>query len=425
MTYGVNKIFVTIVSFLIVISFVQPVFAREDYFKSAIGNVRSSIQGAETVFSTTEGSLNVFSEKGETLAGFPLVFVDETPISSPLLVDITDTSEKEILVVLRNSTGYYFLRVYKGDGTQLANVEIGEDVYFDPMELTVPAQNKKDVLISTVSGKISSYNFAENNLTLIFDAGKPVAASPSPDGAEIVVSYPTENKLSILVLGAGKWTETKSFSLARAIIYPVMVASNGDLYGIDADFKLTALQKSTGLMVSGFPVALEDKALDSPFLADWIVGSNKEIGISLQNGKTIFLDLSGKLIASSVGKKQFLDGSTDISNGDNLGIFSGVGNYGSEVQDQSQHRMNSLWSVLRRFVPPAVGCSPPLSGDWEISTNCTILGDVIAPGNVTVKNGAVFTIESGSSLKIDLKNYFIKVIKGSGILVIHGGKISQ
>lgn len=88
-------------------------------------------------------------------------------------------------------------------------------------------------------------------------------------------------------------------------------------------------------------------------------------------------------------------------------------------------------------------CTPPTSGDWVITQNCTLedlthTGNLIIQqdtlltgtldileGNVTLENNAVFTVAPNASLVIDLYNYFLKVLSGSGLLIQSGGKVAQ
>jgi len=71
-----------------------------------------------------------------------------------------------------------------------------------------------------------------------------------------------------------------------------------------------------------------------------------------------------------------------------------------------------------------VPCSPPVSGDWTITSSCTLSSSSTAPGNVIVQNGAVLTIPAGLSLDIDFVNNFLKIEFGSGVRIKAGGSLT-
>jgi len=76
--------------------------------------------------------------------------------------------------------------------------------------------------------------------------------------------------------------------------------------------------------------------------------------------------------------------------------------------------------------PPASAttqCSPPISGDWTITSSCILASTSTAPANVIVQSGAVLTIPSGKSLNIDLIHYHLLVKSGGGVLIKSGGRI--
>lgn len=70
-------------------------------------------------------------------------------------------------------------------------------------------------------------------------------------------------------------------------------------------------------------------------------------------------------------------------------------------------------------------CTPPTTGDWVITADCTITTAITAPANVAVENQALVTIENGAALVIDFHNHYLKVLPGSGVLIQAGGKVYQ
>ena len=71
-------------------------------------------------------------------------------------------------------------------------------------------------------------------------------------------------------------------------------------------------------------------------------------------------------------------------------------------------------------LPP---CSPPISGDWALSSSCTMSSSAIAPANVIVNNGAVLTIPNGVTLTIPFTSNHLLIHSGGGVLVKSGGKL--
>jgi len=74
--------------------------------------------------------------------------------------------------------------------------------------------------------------------------------------------------------------------------------------------------------------------------------------------------------------------------------------------------------------PPPPPCVIPSTGLMDITSSCVISSDVIAPGNVIVRSGAVMTILSGATLDIDFATKSLTVESGGGILIISGGTIT-
>ena len=69
-------------------------------------------------------------------------------------------------------------------------------------------------------------------------------------------------------------------------------------------------------------------------------------------------------------------------------------------------------------------CGPPVSGNWIISSDCTMTSSDVAPGNVTVQNNAVLTIPSGITLNIDFANFDLIIKSGGSVLVKSGGELT-
>ncbi len=75
--------------------------------------------------------------------------------------------------------------------------------------------------------------------------------------------------------------------------------------------------------------------------------------------------------------------------------------------------------------PSIIGCSLPLSDDWIVTSDCTMLESKTVPGNVWIQNNSLLTIPEGVTLGIDFLNFNLTVFSGSGVLIQSGGTITQ
>jgi len=70
----------------------------------------------------------------------------------------------------------------------------------------------------------------------------------------------------------------------------------------------------------------------------------------------------------------------------------------------------------------SVSCAPPGSGDWTLTSSCTMTGSATAPANVIVQSPAVLTIPNLVTLTID-KQKSLTVQSGAGVSIKSGGGI--
>jgi len=69
-------------------------------------------------------------------------------------------------------------------------------------------------------------------------------------------------------------------------------------------------------------------------------------------------------------------------------------------------------------------CSVPESGGWNVTSNCTLVSNSTAPGNVTIQNNSTLTVPSGVTIDIDFSQFNLTIEFGSGVLIKSGGKIT-
>jgi hypothetical protein len=81
-------------------------------------------------------------------------------------------------------------------------------------------------------------------------------------------------------------------------------------------------------------------------------------------------------------------------------------------------------TVLVAVYRNTLSCLPPASGDWVVTSSCTLGSSAAAPANIIVDTGAVLTIPSGLRLDIDFTHYHLLVRAGGGVLIKAGGAIN-
>lgn len=332
--------------------------AREDYNRPASGDVVSALVGKENAVTTAGGMLNLFGENGKMVSGYPLSVEGEVFSSSPLLSDITGSSLKEIVMISRNGAGKYFLKAFDGGKNLLASIELGEAVYYDPVEMRVANLSKKDILVVGLSGKIYAYRFNNNSFSseMILDVGKAAGVAVHSSGQELIVNFSQENSLVVYSKQSGNWSLAKTISLSNPVLYPVVYGLGNKIFGVNST-EIVGFDKSTGDIISGFPARLNGFPIDTPVEGD--VNSaiaGLELLVSLSNGNTVIFDSAGNVLSSKFAKKSFLEKSSFIPDQGRMGIFSGIGNYGSIVNLTS---FQSLISTLGTIQRPALGSSLP------------------------------------------------------------------
>ncbi len=73
---------------------------------------------------------------------------------------------------------------------------------------------------------------------------------------------------------------------------------------------------------------------------------------------------------------------------------------------------------------PPTPCDVSGSGDWIITTSCTLSTNHVTATNVIIQNNSVLVISNGTILDIDFANNSLTVKSGSGVLIESGGTIT-
>lgn len=268
-----------------------------------------------------------------------------------------------------------------------------------------------------------------------------------------------------LVFSSNGGSDFSNTQIVSSSLFPNMISDGINVYFFNRDSSAPNtinLHLSTNGGVSfGSPVSIADANSSTgkttvSFSGDdivmpWIDWSNNNImftqsfddGTSFSNPKIVAtsaftnpeMDANGHLALvwrDAGGLKFTFSGdrgktfdSTSLVTSDNQGNFSGekvsvYGNFAYVLYD----KQNQVCCGNNIFVTPVSlpSCTPPQSGDWIIDFSCFLPSSQLAPGNVIVNSGSVFTIPSGTIICID-KLHHLLVKSGGGVLIELGASI--
>jgi|GEM_PF-3849206 len=328
-----------------------PAQAREDYFKPAIGDVVTSAVGLERAITTNDGGLNLTTENGDPIAGFPIILADKTIVSSPVLADITGDDTEEIIFVARDSANKYFLYAYDGQAVLLGFTALGNAaITFDPIELKISGQAKRDVVLATNAGTIIDYHFQNGGFTAstLLSLAAAAGVSADADGANLVINYPGSKKLSIYHKSGNRWTLNRDIILAQAVPFSGVFGGDGLFYGVNKNNQLVAYDLATGNLGDGFPVDLGGPAIDGPVLSD--VDSDNpglELVVPLSGSKIVVARLQGNILLNNLVGKSFVGTDGIAANVGRQGIFAAIRGYASGVFDKIDKKVVSVLSKVK------------------------------------------------------------------------------
>ena len=96
---------------------------------------------------------------------------------------------------------------------------------------------------------------------------------------------------------------------------------------------------------------------------------------------------------------------------------------GTSITDSSSNMM-AIATVAATDGIPSTSCTVPNSGNWIITSDCTLFTNYVAPADVIVRNNAVLVIVDRITLDINFTNNNLTVESGSGVLIESGGTIT-
>ncbi len=151
----------------------------------------------------------------------------------------------------------------------------------------------------------------------------------------------------------------------------------------------------------------DSNAISNDFTLGGVTGGSIGSIVSVSNN-IITLDITGATISDS--------DDVTISYARTSGSFDDVS--GNSLLDFAENVTNTLDTTIPTF------CTVSSSGDWIITTSCTLDSSATATRNVIVQNDSILSIPSGITLNIDFANNNLTVETGSGVLIKSGGTIT-
>jgi len=99
----------------------------------------------------------------------------------------------------------------------------------------------------------------------------------------------------------------------------------------------------------------------------------------------------------------------------------GLGFQSNAVYDLSgnPHPSSHGWPVTVKTPKPS--CTPPTSGDWNITQSCRLEADTQAPAGISIHAPATLVIPAGVTLDVDFERHGLLVREGAGLLIVSGG----
>ncbi len=282
--------------------------AREDFFRPATGNILPNVVGVERATVSDQGGLLLTTETGEAVSGFPVLVQDSTFVTAPIMADFGGNNTLYLVAVTRDSNDVYTLRAFDSAGAELASEAIGTTVYYDPVVWKVPGGSGQDVVLVGEDGTVMDFHFSNGAFTKtnLVSLGAPAAVTFSPTGDEFTAVFPGSKSTDIYTRNGNAWQLSKHVVLNSSFVYPVAYNNQNDtLYGVDALNRLTAINKQTGNVVNGFPVALSGFALCGPTLTNAKpLVAGMEITVPTQN-KVLIYGADGSVLGSTPSAQSF------------------------------------------------------------------------------------------------------------------------
>jgi hypothetical protein len=211
----------------------------------------------------------------------------------------------------------------------------------------------------------------------------------------------------------------------------ITLAGNQYLGGTDSNGNLYTSIQIPSLSTGQYPITVSDNynTVSSTFTVNTQSLNSPNLSISPNNGlvgQTIYISAIN-FKANSVVTSKFGTSTLPSFTTGSGGYFSATftvpslssGTYTINSTDGS----NSATSTFQ--ITGQNTCVPPSSGDWVLSSGCTLSSSVTVPGNVIIESGTVLTIPSGTTLTIHFGSYHLLVYPGGQVFIASTGKLSS
>lgn len=174
------------------IAFSSATHAEELFFKPVVKDFDSSITGIERLVVTEEGGLAAFSESNLLIPGFPVTFSNEVVISDPLVSDFDDEIGAEILVITRNASNEYFIKMMDINGgiksektldvdSQSGEKPVNRALIYEEKYLIIP-NNQGRLMEYTYKNNAWRFRYVGDNTAIVPDPDPTPDPNPTPEG---------------------------------------------------------------------------------------------------------------------------------------------------------------------------------------------------------------------------------------------------
>ncbi|MBU0661019.1 carbohydrate binding domain-containing protein [Patescibacteria group bacterium] len=375
-----------------------PVYARHAQFSPALGDTTPLTQGPERAIVTEDGVLELWSYDGNIMSDFPLLLVDETYVSSPILANMQGDAYNEIAVVVKQSNGQYAVALFDSRAQELDRIVLGNtDIYYDPIVIDGFATTEESLLIVDTAGVVYQvvWNAGSLGVTSVLTLGNPATLGYMAGTQDIFVSYPELQKIEVYTQTQEQtWTLSNTFIIDTAVIYPLVDNGNDRIYGVDRNGDIVAFNTQNGVMIAGFPVDIDDMPLAQPLLLDISeehVG--KEIIVPGAKKQQYVISQDGQIIETISDEQSFV--SMDLPAADMYEgqVFSTENNTGFSLWNGIKKTVRSIWSYITMVVT-------------DVEPNMAIQVDMVdVASGTSVDIGYVYIDDLGAGQKsITLQN---------------------
>ncbi|PIZ95219.1 MAG: hypothetical protein COX81_01325 [Candidatus Magasanikbacteria bacterium CG_4_10_14_0_2_um_filter_37_12] len=332
------------------------IYAKEDNFRPAIGDVNGGLAGLERAYVTEDGGLNLTDGEGKTFYGFPIYIPDQVFVSSPIIGYMGGESLNRIMIVSRTSDGSYFVNGFDevgGKASMETPLPAGMEFYYDPIMLRELPGTSNYLLLASSGGDIFKITIIGPDLygaeAISINFGHPVALTAYIGKEAFFVTSPEFNRIQLYEKDLN-WLNKKTIVTSEPIVYPVAYDGTDRVFGVTSGNKLVGYAVSSGQMISGFPVQLNGTPIGEPVLAQIDTNTQEdELVIKFSDGSRSVYSQLGVLFSADISGDSFLNNSLDKAEPGG-GIFEKFSQMTTRVIDVAKKVIVSLFSKMKHEI---------------------------------------------------------------------------